>query len=119
MEMQVYAELCTGCGVSVEICPNGAIQLSEGLPVLDQAACTQCQSFVDACPVGAIAAIELPVAITKPVSVQSVSVAEIVTTEPASSNPKPRLSAALTFASRAIIEVWRSIVESLSIQNIP
>jgi Fe-S-cluster-containing hydrogenase component 2 len=47
--MLSYALAAAAC---VEICPNGAMQLIDGLAVLDQAACTQCQSCVDACPVG-------------------------------------------------------------------
>jgi Fe-S-cluster-containing hydrogenase component 2 len=103
MRMQVNAEQCTGCGACVEICPNGAIQLSEGIAVLDQAACTQCQSCVDACPIGAITAIELPVAVPKPAAVQSVREAEIEVAEPVSSIPKPWLSAALAFVGGEIL----------------
>ena len=101
--MRVNVEQCTGCGACVEVCPTGAIQLRENLAVLDQAACTQCQVCIDTCPIGAITAVELPVAVMKPVSVQPVSEAEIVVTEPASSSPKPWLSAALAFAGREIL----------------
>jgi Fe-S-cluster-containing hydrogenase component 2 len=103
MEMQVNAEQCTGCGACVEICPNGAIQLSDGLAVFDQAVCSQCQVCVDVCPVGAITAVELPVAITKPAAIQPVREAETVVTEPAPSSLKPWLSAALAFAGRELL----------------
>jgi NAD-dependent dihydropyrimidine dehydrogenase PreA subunit len=103
MEMQVNADLCIGCGGCAEICPNGAMQLIEGLAVLDQAACTQCQSCVDACPAGAIVAVELSVAAPEPVAIQPVRKAEIVVAEPAPLNPKPWLGAVLAFAGREIL----------------
>jgi NAD-dependent dihydropyrimidine dehydrogenase PreA subunit len=103
MEMQVNAELCTGCGACVEICSNEAIQLSEGLPVFDQVACTQCQSCVDACPVDAITAIELSLAITNPTTVQSLTQREIVVPETVPLRPKPWLSTVLVFAGREIL----------------
>jgi NAD-dependent dihydropyrimidine dehydrogenase PreA subunit len=103
MEMQINAELCTGCGACVEICPNGAMQLIDGLAVLDQAACTQCQSCVDACPVGAIVAVELPIAVPKPVAIQPVGEAGITVTEPSQLNPKPWVGAVLAFAGQEIL----------------
>jgi NAD-dependent dihydropyrimidine dehydrogenase PreA subunit len=103
MEMQINAELCTGCGACVEICPNGAIQLSDGLAVLDQPACTQCQSCVDACPVGAITAVELPVAALEPTAIQPVREEKIAVAEPVPSSPKPWLNAVLAFAGREIL----------------
>jgi ferredoxin len=103
MEMRVNSEQCTGCGACVEICPNGAIQLSDGRAVPDQAVCSQCQICVDVCPAGAITAVELPLAITRPVAVQPVREAEIVVAEPVPSNLKPWLSAALAFAGREIL----------------
>jgi NAD-dependent dihydropyrimidine dehydrogenase PreA subunit len=103
MEMRVNAEQCTGCGACVEICPNGAIRMSESLAVLDQTICSQCQFCIDACPVGAITAVELPVAVMKPAAVQPVSEAEIAVAEPVPSVPKPWLSAALAFVEREIL----------------
>lgn len=104
MEIQVSAAQCTGCGACVELCPNGAIQLSDGLAVVDQAVCSQCQVCVDVCPVGAIAAVELSVAVTKPSAVQPVPEVEIVAAEPPTpSSLKPWLSAALAFAGRELL----------------
>jgi ferredoxin len=103
MEVRVNAEQCTGCGACVEICPNGAIQLSDGFAVLDQTICSQCQVCVDICPVGAITAVELPVAVTKPAAVQPVCEAEIVVAEPTPPSIKPWLNTALAFAGREIL----------------
>jgi NAD-dependent dihydropyrimidine dehydrogenase PreA subunit len=103
MKMQVNAEQCTGCGACVDACPNGAIQLRDGLAVLDQALCTQCQVCADICPAGAITAVELPVAVTEPAAVQPAREAEIAVAEPVPSSPKPWLSTVLTFAGREIL----------------
>jgi NAD-dependent dihydropyrimidine dehydrogenase PreA subunit len=103
MKMQVDAEKCIGCGVCVEACPNGAIQLRDGLAVLDQTFCTQCQVCADVCPAGAIAAVELPIAVTEPAAIQPVSKAEIVVMETVPASPKPWLSAVLAFAGREIL----------------
>jgi ferredoxin len=103
MEVRVNAEQCTGCGACVEICPNGAIQLSDGFAVLDQTICSQCQVCVDICPVGAITAVELPVAVTKPAAVQPVCEAEIVVVEPPPPSIKPWLNTALAFVGREIL----------------
>jgi ferredoxin len=77
MEMRVNAEQCTGCGACVEICPNEAMQLRDGLIVLDQAICSQCQVCIDVCPVGAITVVELPVVVMEPTGVQPMCEAEI------------------------------------------
>jgi electron transfer flavoprotein alpha subunit len=46
-------DACTGCGVCVEVCPFGAIEMVEGRAVINEA-CRACGQCVDACPVGAI-----------------------------------------------------------------
>jgi NAD-dependent dihydropyrimidine dehydrogenase PreA subunit len=105
MEMQVNAGQCTGCGLCVEECPTGAIHLSDGLAILDQATCTQCQACVDVCPVGAITVtvVERPVVVTEPAAVQPMREWEVTVAEPVSSSPKPWFSAALAFAGREIL----------------
>jgi Fe-S-cluster-containing hydrogenase component 2 len=103
MEMQVNAGQCTGCGLCVEECPTGAIHLSDGLAILDQATCTQCQSCVDVCPVSAIATVEFPVGVGEPVAIPPVGESQVVVTKPVSQDRKPWLTALLTFAGREIL----------------
>jgi len=44
---------CIGCGVCVDVCPYGALELFEGL-VIVSGHCTVCGSCAEVCPVGAI-----------------------------------------------------------------
>jgi len=61
MVVQVDQELCAGCGVCVDECSIGAIQLADQRAVIDDALCTQCKECVDACPNGAIMVAPEPV----------------------------------------------------------
>ena len=60
MVLQVNQELCAGCGVCMEACSIGAIQLVDQRAVIDVVLCTQCDACVDACPNGAITALLEP-----------------------------------------------------------
>ncbi len=53
MPAVVDASLCDGCGVCVDECPMGAIELNDVAHV-DEEICTECGSCVDVCPKGAI-----------------------------------------------------------------
>lgn len=52
--LHVDSQRCRGCGVCVNVCPAEAIQLANGVAVIDQATCRQCQVCMNACPEGAI-----------------------------------------------------------------
>ena len=101
--MQIIAEKCTGCGVCVEICPNGALHLVDSLAVLEQSACTQCQACIDACPEGAIIAIEMPVIVAEPVPAQPAREPQAVITKPVSTDAKLWLLSLLTVAGQELL----------------
>ena len=42
--------LCDQCGVCADNCPEDAIQLENGVFIVDQDACTGCMICVDVCP---------------------------------------------------------------------
>lgn len=52
--LTIELERCDGCGVCVEVCPEGAISLVDGLARIDSDSCTECEACVRACPHGAI-----------------------------------------------------------------
>jgi NAD-dependent dihydropyrimidine dehydrogenase PreA subunit len=60
MVIQVNQELFAGCGVCIEACSDGSIQLVDQRAVIDEALCTQCEACMDACPNEAITALSLP-----------------------------------------------------------
>ncbi len=50
----VDRDLCTGCGVCVDMCPMGAISLRNDIAFIDSQTCTGCGICEDECPLGAI-----------------------------------------------------------------
>ncbi|MBN2146245.1 MAG: 4Fe-4S binding protein [Anaerolineales bacterium] len=60
MEIKVNQELCAGCGVCTDVCPNGAVYLVDQRAVIDESRCTECEACIEACPNGAITAIAEP-----------------------------------------------------------
>ena len=60
MIIQVNQDLCDGCGVCVEACPVGTIQLVDQRALIYDALCTQCEACMDACPNEAITALSVP-----------------------------------------------------------
>ena len=53
---------CSGCGVCIEVCPSGAISLTDGsshdLACIDETVCTDCETCLDACPTRALQPID-------------------------------------------------------------
>jgi len=54
MSAPVYVEDgCTGCSLCVAACPFGAIDMVDGVAVINEA-CRACGECIDVCPVGVI-----------------------------------------------------------------
>ena len=56
MAVFVVEEICNGCGMCVEACPNGAMSVRLKVATVDPEKCEDCEECVFACPVGAITA---------------------------------------------------------------
>ncbi len=52
--LYVDVDRCSGCGVCVDVCPNGAMSIQDGKACITQALCNQCEACADSCPEGAI-----------------------------------------------------------------
>lgn len=50
----VVTDECIGCGLCQEICPCGAINIVEGMPVWSKKKCVRCMGCLHRCPVQAI-----------------------------------------------------------------
>jgi len=52
--LRVRKDLCLGCGLCVESCPQQAISVVSATAEIDQRQCNQCRLCLDVCPQGAI-----------------------------------------------------------------
>jgi ferredoxin len=52
--LRVRRDLCRGCGICVESCPQQAIAIVSTTAQINQERCNQCHLCLDVCPQGAI-----------------------------------------------------------------
>ena len=52
--LRVRKELCVGCGICRENCPQEAVSVQYGKAWIDQTRCNRCGICLDVCPQGAI-----------------------------------------------------------------
>ncbi len=48
--MELCSRGCIGCGLCAKICPEHAIEMKDGLPVIDYAKCVGCLKCAEKCP---------------------------------------------------------------------
>ncbi len=59
MKITVNPETCTGCGACIDVCPVAAIDLKQGVAVIDASRCDLDGICIPACPVDAISFSEI------------------------------------------------------------
>ena len=52
--LRVKRDLCLGCGLCVENCPQQAVSIVSATAQINQSRCNQCHRCLDVCPQGAI-----------------------------------------------------------------
>lgn len=52
--LRVRSDLCRGCGICIESCPQQAISIVTSTAYIIQERCNQCRRCIEACPQGAI-----------------------------------------------------------------
>ena len=50
----INIDLCTGCGLCVDVCPVNAISIVNGKAIIDESHCNSCRACVSVCPKSAI-----------------------------------------------------------------
>ncbi len=88
--MTIELDRCDGCGACVEVCPEGAISLVNGVARIDSGSCTECEACVQACPSGAIR-------VARPIAVREEPAAAVA------ERPRPRTLATLVGATLSFI----------------
>jgi NAD-dependent dihydropyrimidine dehydrogenase PreA subunit len=88
--LTIELDRCDGCGNCVEVCPEGAISLVNGVARIDSGSCTDCEVCVQACPTGAIR-------VARPVAVREEPAAAVA------ERPRPSALATLVGATLSFI----------------
>jgi len=52
--LEINKELCLGCGLCIQVCPQGAINLIWDKAEIDARRCNSCYQCLNICPQGAI-----------------------------------------------------------------
>ena len=53
-ELAWFSQKCLGCGTCGQVCPEGAVSMADGHPVIDRTRCTACFECARHCPVNAL-----------------------------------------------------------------
>ena len=111
----IRTERCDGCGACVEVCPNSAIYLVEGVATVDSQLCRECEACVAACPTEAIALVTPePALVAEPVRVPACQPEPEVIQVRAPSTPVPLRARVLPMVGATLAWAGREIVPRLA-----
>ena len=102
MSVRVNQDKCSGCQACVEVCPESAISLANGLAAINQALCTQCEACISLCPPGALY-VEVDEVQIVPVARQPVPARVTVQVPPEQRPLAPWLGTTLAFLGQEIL----------------
>lgn len=107
MPIQVDQALCQSCGICVETCPNEAIRLLDGIPILCNDLCTECGECVQVCPHGAIS-------ISAPERLPMLSQPQPLLRRETEASAPSLLQRTIPWVSGALLLLGRQIAENLA-----
>ncbi|MCK4723199.1 MAG: 4Fe-4S binding protein [Dehalococcoidia bacterium] len=56
--LKIDTDKCVGCGACVDVCPQEAISIQNGIAIIDQKLCMQCGNCTVTCPADAVYVLE-------------------------------------------------------------
>jgi MinD superfamily P-loop ATPase len=99
-------ERCTGCGLCLDACVQGAIALGEGGATIDQSLCSGCAACVAACPQAAIYEVEpAPVAMVAVSTEAQPTQGALARWQPTLIRARPAIASTLAAAAPLAVDV--------------
>jgi len=107
----VDSEKCAGCGICEDVCPVGAIRVSDGVARIDQDRCNECEACVEACPNEAILMVIEPTE-EKAISLREQPAPELALAEP-HRTPAPLRTKVVPVVASALAFLGREVAPRL------
>jgi Fe-S-cluster-containing hydrogenase component 2 len=101
--LYVDEKRCSGCGKCVEVCPAGAIAISQGTAIIDQECCSQCEACFHACPEQAILSVSERGLVPQHERAGAVAASPAPRAGSLAARAAPALAATLLFVGRELI----------------
>jgi len=101
--LYVDEKRCSGCGKCVDVCPAGAIAISQGTAIIDQERCSQCEACFHACPEQAILLVSEHSLVPEHDPRGAVDLSPTPRAQSIAARAAPALAATLLFVGRELI----------------